>query len=246
MMSKSLTPKDLCKLGAQDAYNRVGMQLFIAGLRPNLRVELMKSNPGTMREAFDAVIDAEKIVSEPKRSGAQISAVENAGEESDAENDAENDADNEEGEESAQINALSAKIKLLKKKAAAKKNKAKQQPNKNANGNNGFITQKQRADGKTKVGACRYCKKEGHFQAECFSRKNANAPMVDAQGNPFRSGGGGVHSLQSAFAQQQLQQQQQQQQFNPYAHCVQNEQNNGGGGVGAIWSGAASEYHLNY
>ena len=248
---KTAMVQNLLKAGAQDAYNRVGMQLFIAGLKPHLRTELMKSNPANMREAFDAVIDYEKICSEPKK-GAQISAVETNNEESDAENDADNNEDNnEEGEEDAQICALNSKLKLLKKKAAAKKNKAKRQANTGNNGQNSFANK--RSDGaraQTKTGACRYCKKEGHFQQECYTRKAANAPMVDAQGTPFRSGGGAVHALNGYYGQQhhpQQQQQQQQQhqlQFNPYAHYMQGEQAMGGGGVGAIWG--ATESHLNY
>ena len=59
----------LLKHWAQDAYHRLGMQLFIAGLKPILRTELMKSNPQNMRQAFNAVIDAEKIVSKPLKIG---------------------------------------------------------------------------------------------------------------------------------------------------------------------------------
>lgn len=33
---------------------------------------------------------------------------------------------------------------------------------------------------------CRYCKKTGHFQKECRSRIRDKAPMVDANGQPFR------------------------------------------------------------
>jgi hypothetical protein len=33
---------------------------------------------------------------------------------------------------------------------------------------------------------CRYCKKTGHFQKECKSRLRDKAPMVDANGQPFK------------------------------------------------------------
>ena len=224
----------LLKAGAQDAYHRIGMQLFIAGLRPALRTELMKSNPQTLRQAFDAVIDAEKIMAEPQKTQQRFGIAAIEGTEEDQENGGqdENDAD-EEGEIDATIAALSSKLKLLKKKANNKKNKAKNngqkqqqtQPNKNRSGSNG--------QSGAKPGACRYCKQEGHFQADCYSRKAAGAPMVDAQGQPFRSGGG-VHAL-NASPQQHFQQQQQQQQFayNPFAHYAQGDEQSGG--VGAIW-----------
>ena len=249
--AKTAMVQRLLKAGAQDAYNRVGMQLFIAGLKPSLRTELMKANPANMREAFDAVVDYEKICAEPRK-GASILAVETDDAKSDAEDDATSDTENAENEEDAQICALNLKLKLLKKKAAAKKNKQKRQANngQSSNGQSG-AQNRQRTDGtraQTKTGACRYCKKDGHFQAECYARKAANAPMVDAQGAPFRSGGGGVHALSGygQYQQPQHPQQQQQQSFNPYAHYGQSEQNMGGGGIGAIWGAQNADYHLNY
>ena len=242
--------------GATDAYNRIGMQLFIAGLKPHLRVELMKSNPASMRDAFDAVIDAEKITAEPtknKSATAVLAGISN--EESDAQNNGQEESDASDEEDDAEVFALTAKIKALKKKVSAKKNK----------GNKGTHKQKgasgQRPNGVGgKSGACRYCNKEGHFQAECYSRKAAGAPMVDAQGKPFKTGG--VHAVAGANGythpqQQQQQMFQQQQQQHPYAHYAQNENVGGGGGagVGAIWQKQPWEqlggetnfnHHLNY
>lgn len=51
-------------------------------------------------------------------------------------------------------------------------------------------SQGKKETGKTKFdGNCRYCNKYGHSQKYCFSRKQNNAPMVDAKGVPFKSGG---------------------------------------------------------
>ena len=245
---KTANVQQLLQAGAQDAYNRVGMQLFIAGLRPNLRMELMKTNPANMREAFDQVIDAEKIASEPiRQKGQAILAPISNGEEAEAEEE-ESDAEETLCEEDANISALTAKLKAMKKKAAGKKNKAKNGGKQaSSNGN------RQRSDGArntNKIGGCRYCKKDGHYQAECYARKAAGAPMVDAQGKPFTSGG--VHALQGGYMHQMMHQQQQQQQHNPFAHYAQSEQLSGG--VGAIWQkqpweqtqGGSGDYHLNY
>jgi hypothetical protein len=246
----------LMQAGAQDAYNRLGMQLFIAGLRPNIRVELMKANPGTIREAFDAALDAEKILAEPRRDKAShILAVASNEDPSDANSEA-SDAEEEEtaeaDEEEASINALTAKMKKLKKKIEAKKNKQGKNAAK-TNGQNGKRSAS-KSQSERKSGACRFCNKEGHYQAECYARKAAGAPMVDARGKPFSSGGG-VHALETPYRGQHGNTPFAQQQFNPFAHYAQNEQVGGGGGVGAIWSnhwqqpqGAqmVNNDHLNY
>ena len=255
--AKNAQAQLLISHGAQDAYHRIGMQLFIAGLRPILRVELMKTNPQTMREAFDAVIDAEKIVSEPLKFGQKSSIMAVATETEEEEIGGQTEG--EQGEEDAidaEIAALSAKLKKLKKRSQAKSNK----------GNKGGQKQAQNASGKkasgnngqsgTKPGACRYCKQEGHFQQECYARKNAGAPMVDANGQPFRTGV--VHAVHGNGSQQQQFQQQQQHHFNynPFAHYTHTDEQTGG--VGAIWQrppparwGAGGENatfydHLNY
>ncbi len=33
---------------------------------------------------------------------------------------------------------------------------------------------------------CRYCKKKGHLQKDCFSRKRDQAPMVNTNGKPYQ------------------------------------------------------------
>ena len=234
---KTQNVQGLLQHGAKDAYNRIGMQLFIAGLKPILRTELMKINPTNMREAFDAVIDAEKITAEPQRNktSAVLAGVSN-NEEGDAESDADSDNGDEEGgdENDANISALTAKLKALKKKAA-KKNKQKGTRNGSNNSNNKPQNGGQNASKPNRGGGgggnCRYCNKEGHFQAECYSRKAAGAPMVDAQGKPFQARG--VHALAAGGYMHQYQQQQQQQPHS-YAHYGQTEPV--GGGVGSIWN----------
>ena len=123
--AKNAQAQLLISHGAQDAYHRIGMQLFIAGLRPILRVELMKTNPQTMREAFDAVIDAEKIVSEPLKFGQKSSIMAVATETEEEEIGGQTEG--EQGEEDAidaEIAALSAKLKSSKREAKPNQTKA--------------------------------------------------------------------------------------------------------------------------
>ena len=184
----------LLKHGAKDAYNRLGMQLFIAGLKPLLRMELMKSNPQNMRDAFDAVIVAEKIISEPQKFGQRsIMAMTAKFEDDETDGQAEEEQEDEDNTD-AEIAALSAKLKKLKKRSQAKGNKGQKSGQKQANNTNQGKANNQRGGG-NKPGACRYCKQEGHFQQECYARKAAGAPLVDAQGQPFRTGGGCMQSM---------------------------------------------------
>ena len=60
----------------------------------------MKANPANMREAFDAVVDYEKICAEPKK-GVSILAVRTEDAESDAEDDVTSETENAENEEDA-------------------------------------------------------------------------------------------------------------------------------------------------
>ena len=84
----------------------------------------------------------------------------------------------EDEEDLAWCNAMRTKYRLpLKKRTFAPKNS-------NSNGNgNGTKTM----DKKNMV--CRYkpCGKKGHLQADCFLRKKHNAPLVDANGVPYRN-----------------------------------------------------------
>jgi hypothetical protein len=116
--------QQLVAFGGREASYRIGMQLFIAGLKPALRTELMKSNPASMEEALNAALDAEKILLEPRRSGhpAQLASI-------DQEDDAANEDDDEVGaeqeeEEDAEILAVTTRLRNLKKKASQRKSKA--------------------------------------------------------------------------------------------------------------------------
>lgn len=217
------------KAGAQDAYRRLGMQIFIAGLKPILRTELMKANPQSMREAFDSVVDAERMLAEPHRSGgqrAQLCPIDGEDETdfdgNGAEMGAEDDAD------AAELAAINMKQKQLRKKMANKKKKA-------ANGHRGQKGSQNSKKEATPNGAggrddrpkCRYCNSTAHMQAQCDQRKAAGAPLVDQYGRPFQQGGvhevtGGMQRMYTLNA--------------PPPQNGQYQQSENGGGVGAIWS----------
>ena len=228
----------LLRHGAQDAYHRLGMQLFIAGLKPTLRTELMKSNPTSMREALDAVLDAEKISMDPVRTGqrAQLAPVEDTPHEVDSE--AEDSVDGED-EDADTIAVVSAKLKKLKQKAAARKAKlgggsSKPPPNKSKPGGPSGKAGAER-------GSCWYCSAKGHMQSACYRRIAAGAPMVNRHGKPLppRDGVNALQQQMQQLSQQQLAMLQRNQDaassHNPFQHMSQSE-NLAGGAVGAIWN----------
>jgi hypothetical protein len=252
--------QSLMKEGARDAYNRLGMHLAIAGLKPHLRIELMKKNPANLREAFDAAQEAQKICAEPRRQGAQLASVGQTNEEEEEEEYF--DAEGGDPEVDAQINALSARLQKLKQKQKSNKKKSGGGGGGPSKGGN---PKKSGPAPSGARGACRYCNKTGHMQTACYARIQAGAPCVDPSGKPWVNQPT-VNSLSAQ--QQQLQFQPQQQQFPgflqpgqqsgfpafpppPFQPYAQSE--SGGGRVGAIWemqrpasAGPAGYDHLNF
>jgi len=235
--------QNLLHLGARDAYNRVAMHIGIAGLKPHIRVKLMEANPTTLKAAITAAVKAERIASEPKKSGGfftAVSAVAGGDDDTAATEGAEEDGDEE--AEDAELAAIQHRAKMLKKKKAARNKKShgnSKQPKQPAGSNSNPNTN----------GKCRYCLAPGHFQAGCPKRRAAGAPMVDQQGKPYQP-----RAVNGVAIEQQQQQQQGTGQmggqnsqpvagcYNPYAHYTQPEQ--GSGGVGAIWN--PHQQNLNY
>jgi hypothetical protein len=234
----------LMRHGAKGAFDRLGRHLFIAGLKPALRTELMKANPQSLQAALEAALDAEKILLEPKRQG-QRAVLANIDNDDEEEKDEEEDEDAADDEEDAAIAAVTAKLKHLKKKATQRKKRqggASKPPKKKPDGS---ANKQQAGKGTLNNGGnndgCRYCHAKGHFQASCLKRKAAGAPMIDQFGNPYQTRAP-VNNLQQRQMPQdatqwtpQMQMLMQGTAFNPFSHMTQPEQS-GGGGVGALWN----------
>ncbi len=54
----------------------MGLQLFIAGLRPQLHSKLMETDPAAMRQAFEAAVNFEGLLKEPTHTTKPIHFVE--------------------------------------------------------------------------------------------------------------------------------------------------------------------------
>ena len=150
--------KKIKKEGLEDDEMYVRHQLYIAGLKEELRVKVIEANKPTLGESVYYAIELETTLSEKKMSlrMAPISEAENP---------------EFDEEERNLINAY------RQKKFFGGKTHKRMPPTPKA----GAST------------VCRYCKKNGHFQKECKSRLRDKAPMVDANGQPFKK----VHPVNS-------------------------------------------------
>jgi Retrotransposon gag protein/Zinc knuckle len=148
-----------CKLeGISDMGIYVQQSIFTAGLSEEIRIKTMDARPATLVEAKNQAMSFETVIRDKRGSKPLISAIEKA-----AQLDSDNEADNDEEDE-----------ELLDQVNAIRRQRGKKP-----------IRFAQSSRPKVTV-TCRYCKKTGHFQRECFKRKKDNGAMVDAQGKPLK------------------------------------------------------------
>lgn len=121
-------------------------QLFLAGLREEIRLRTMEAGPERIHTAVETAREIETILSDKK--GASKGTVINS---INADN---NPSDNLDEDEIEAINNI-----------RAKKGKKPFRPSK----------------GKSNI-KCHYCKKPGHIQKYCYTRKNENGEYKDANG----------------------------------------------------------------
>ena len=144
----------------------------------------MEAAPVLAVDALNAAMEAETLIADQKgtlKIPNKIFAVKASPEE---EEEAQ-DPDEEESEEAdALINALNA-IRIQRGKTPFKRFPASYQKS-NGNGNGAHNG----ARPKTTNGEpmkCRYCKKTGHMQMECYKRIKENGAMITAQGKQYKA-----------------------------------------------------------
>ena len=180
---RAAAAQSLVTFGAVSAFNHIALNLFVSNLRPSLRDELLKSPPATLYGAFEAASQLERLQETPKRPTAAAMAVVGAPSSSPAtvvlaDTDATADGLDKE------IDALNFRLKALKNRrtstrppTSGRPQQQQQQPR------SGPHRSTPARDPNFK---CRYCKKLGHGQYECNSRRAAGAPMVAADGTPYK------------------------------------------------------------
>ena len=163
-------PQALFNLGMKTAMNHVGIQLFVAGLRPQIRDDLMKDMPATLWEAFQSALTLEKIHMPIKSSmSASVNEI----------------ADEETTQIDGEIEAVQAQLQRLQTRRSQYKPGQFNKP-----GGFGSRQNYSQQSGKPltlRDSICRCCKKKGHMQDKCFTRIRKNLPCVDANGIPLKN-----------------------------------------------------------
>ena len=166
-------------IGEDRVIQLIAVNLFIAGLKSHIRQKMVVRRYHTFGAAFDAAMNFEVQLSEPKKN-ATVLAVDFNGTNETARSDSESEnSDEEEDDLVAEINKLSAKLSKVKvKKSKNKQSYSSTKPRQNSGGGD------QRRSGI--YGNCRYCKQPGHLQYTCAKRKADRAPMVGQDGRPYQ------------------------------------------------------------
>jgi hypothetical protein len=177
---------DLVNFGVQDSYDNIALHLFVSGLRPNIRDEVMRQSPITLTEAKAFASDAEKRATIPqsKTSGAAslpVMPVDDTDTAETTETEAELVAALEEAEKSqdCKIAVLKAKINRFRR------NNQSSRPSNPGPSTSNSRPPKKAPNPAAKNIDCRYCGRKGHFQIDCNDRKRAGAPMVGSNGVPY-------------------------------------------------------------
>jgi hypothetical protein len=156
--------------GISDAFKFIKHQLFLAGLKDGIRDKVLEAAKDTFTESVKVARNLETIQNDHKRLN-KINAIRNNMEEEKAKEIA---WDNLSDDQLAQLAAI----------CFGRNNRY------NSNGNNGNNRNNHSNNRPTQLRnpntECRYCKKKGHLQKDCFSRKCDQAPMVDANGKPYQ------------------------------------------------------------
>jgi hypothetical protein len=174
---------DLVDFSVQDSLDYVSLNLFVSGLKPHIREEVMRQAPKTLDDAFDLAVQSEKINYAPtKTSGATALPVMPVDQHNTPPPAKDNEADllaaleDIEAETENRVAAIKLKLNKFRRNGQSSANK-----NSNKSSSD---TKKPNPDKDVK---CRYCNKMGHYQLVCKSRKRDGDPMVANDGTPYTS-----------------------------------------------------------
>jgi hypothetical protein len=159
--------------GISDAFKFIKHQLFLAGLKDGIRDKVLEATKDTFTESVKVARNLETIQNDHKRLN-KINAIRS-------------DMDDEKAKEIVWDNLSDDQHAQLAAICFGRNNRYNNNTNNNnRNGGNNNNNNNRSTPLRNPNTECRYCKKKGHLQKDCFSRKRDQAPMVDANGKPYQ------------------------------------------------------------
>jgi hypothetical protein len=170
--------------GVKDSEGFFKHQLFIAGLKEDIRMKIMEAGKPSIQESVAHAREVE-VIHEDRKKG---STVGNIG----AQDNNDDDLDNK---ERAAVDAIRLQRGRQPYQRPRQQSNNQGQQSRSGNPRQGQQGQQQQPFS----GKCRYCQIQGHHQKDCRKRKAAKAPMVDGNRKPYSNQ---VASLQQPQQQQ--------------------------------------------
>jgi hypothetical protein len=172
IIAAGATEAEVKAKGISDAFKFIKHQLFLAGLKDGIRDKVLEAAKDTFTESVKVARNLETIQNDHKRLN-RINAIKNNMEEEKAK---EIVWDNLSDDQLAQLAAIRFGIN----------NCYNNNGNNNGNNRNNQSNNSRSTPLRNPNTECRYCKKKGHLQKDCFSWKRDQAPMVDANGKLYQ------------------------------------------------------------
>jgi hypothetical protein len=158
--------------GISDTFKFIKHQLFLAGLKDSIRDKVLEATKDTFTESVKVARNVEMIQNDHKRLN-RINAIRN-------------DMEEEKAKEIVWDNLSDNQLAQLAAICFGRNNHYNNSSSNNGNNRNNGGNNNRSTPLRNPNTECRYCKKKGHLQKDCFSRKRDQAPMFDSKGKPYQ------------------------------------------------------------
>ena len=174
---KAASAANFQRQGITNCMNHVGLQIFVANMKPSIRTDLLKNMPPTLVEAYAEALNLERAATEPKKANSFISVQ------------AVSNSDNVEEQLEIELAAVQTRLNNYRNRGRGGRGGrggGRASYNNSGAGRPQQPPQQQQQQTSGDYNKCRYCKEIGHLQKFCQKRIANRAPQVDKFGNPFK------------------------------------------------------------